>query len=207
MVITVASHKGGVGKSTTAVHLAAHLQRTAPTLLIDGDENRSVMQWAKAGKLPFTVIDERQAAMHVRNFDHVVIDTKARADEDDLKSIVSGCHLLVVPCTPDLLSLGAMTKTLETLLRIGAKRYRVLLTIIPPKPNRQGEEARELLLARQVPVFDTGVRRTVAFQQAVAEGVTVGVVDRAGLSSQDYEKVGEEMVRLVDCYLGRRVVA
>ena len=205
MVITVASHKGGVGKSTTAVHLAAYLQRLAPTLLIDGDENRSVLQWARAGKLPFTVIDERQAAMHVRNFDHVVIDTKARADEEDLKGIISGCHLLVVPCTPDLLSIGAMTKTLETLVRIGAKRYRVLLAIIPPKPNRQGEEARELLLARQVPLFSGGIRRTVAFQQAVVEGVTVDVVDRGGLSGQDYEKVGEEMVTQVDSYLRRTV--
>ena len=205
MVITVASHKGGVGKSTTAVHLAAYLQRLAPTLLIDGDENRSVLQWARAGKLPFTVIDERQAAMHVRNFEHVVIDTKARADEEDLKGIISGCHLLVIPCTPDLLSIGAMTKTIETLVRIGAKRYRVLLTLIPPKPNRQGDEARELLVSRQVPLFSGGIRRTVAFQQAVAEGVTVDVVDRAGLSGQDYDKVGEEIVTYVEQYAGRTV--
>ncbi len=31
MVVTVAAHKGGVGKSTTAVHVAAYLQKKAPT--------------------------------------------------------------------------------------------------------------------------------------------------------------------------------
>ena len=37
MIISIAGFKGGVGKTTTAVHFAAYLQQSAPTLLIDGD--------------------------------------------------------------------------------------------------------------------------------------------------------------------------
>ena len=37
MIITVTSYKGGVGKTTTAIHLATYLQTLAPTLLIDGE--------------------------------------------------------------------------------------------------------------------------------------------------------------------------
>lgn len=130
MVITVASFKGGVGKSTTAIHLAAYLQAKAPALLVDGDPNRSVTEWARAGKLPFRVVDERQAALHARSYEHIVIDTKARPEEEDLRALALGCHLLVIPCTPDPLSLRALTLTVSALRTIGADRYRVLLTVV-----------------------------------------------------------------------------
>ena len=52
MIITIASFKGGVAKTTTAVHLAAYLQDRSPTLLIDGDpeskRDRMVEAWPVA---------------------------------------------------------------------------------------------------------------------------------------------------------------
>ena len=65
--ITVASYKGGVGKSTTAVHVAAYLQEKGPTVLIDGDPNRSVCGWALNGDLPFDVVHIQEAGRQSRN--------------------------------------------------------------------------------------------------------------------------------------------
>lgn len=194
MVVTVASFKGGVGKSTTAIHLAAYLQAKAPTLLVDGDPNRSVTEWARAGKLPFTVVDERQAAMHARTFEHIVIDTKARPDEEDLRALALGCHLLVIPCTPDPLSLRALRLTVSALKNIGAERFRVLLTVVPPRPSRDGDDAREMIGQMGLPLFRASIPRLVAFQKAVLEGTTVlEVRDPRGQAGwEEYQRVGKE---------------
>ena len=195
MIVTVASFKGGVGKTTTAVHLAAYLQQLAPALLVDGDPNRSASHWAKRGSLPFRVVDERAAARHVREFSHVVIDTQARPDPEDLQALAEGCDALIIPTTPDALALDALMQTVEALRTIPAARWRVLLTAVPPRPSRDGEEARALLTEAGLPIFAGSVRRLVAFQKAALAGVPVSAVadPRAAQGWADYVSVGKEL--------------
>ncbi|MDA2933231.1 ParA family protein [Acidobacteria bacterium AH-259-D05] len=196
MIVTVASFKGGVGKTTTAVHLAAYLQRKVPTLFIDGDANRSATRWAQRGELPFEVVDERHAVKFAREYKHIVIDTEARPGEEDLAALADGCDLLVIPATPDVLCLDAVMLTVNALKKIGCNGFRVLLTIIPPKPSRDGEEARAMLKEAGVPVFKNQIRRFVAFQKSALAGLPVyGVNDRrASKGWSDYVRVGREIL-------------
>jgi anion-transporting ArsA/GET3 family ATPase len=76
LIVTVASFKGGQAKTTTAVHLAALLNEQNPTLLVDGDPNRSATSWNKRKGFPFKVVDEKQAVRFAKEFEHVVIDTQ-----------------------------------------------------------------------------------------------------------------------------------
>ena len=41
---------------------------------------------------------------YARDFDHIVIDTEARPNEEDLQALADGCDLLVIPTTPDALA-------------------------------------------------------------------------------------------------------
>jgi chromosome partitioning protein len=197
MIITVASFKGGVGKTTTAIHLAAYMNRRAPTLLIDGDPNRSATGWTRRGELPFKVVDERQAARYAKDFEHIVIDTEARPDADDLRSLCDGCDLLVIPTTPDAMALEALMLTVDALKKVKGARYRILLTIIPPRPSRDGEEARATLLARKLPLFKSEIRRRAAFQKAALAGVPVFAIhDRSAAAAWlDYEQAGKELFK------------
>ena len=197
MIVTVASFKGGVGKTVTAVHLAAYLRQSGSTVLVDGDPNRSATGWAGRGNLPFKVVDERQAVRYAREFEHIVIDTEARPNREDLETLAGGCDLLVIPTSPDALALDALLLLVDTLEELEASRYRVLLTLIPPRPSRDGEQARATLIHAGLPLFKAEVRRLVAFQKAALEGVPVYEVkdQRASLGWEDYRRVGEEVLR------------
>ena len=196
MILTIAGFKRGVGKTTTAVHFAAYLQQKAPTLLIDGDPNRSATTWARNGKLSFKVVDERAAPRYIREFEHIVIDTKARPEEEDLKSLAEGCDLLIIPSKPDLLSLDALRLTANTLKVIGATRYRVLITVAPPRPSRDAEEAHDALTRAGYPVFKSIIRRFKAYEDAAAEGVVIHELTgnpRAQEGWRDYEDAAKEI--------------
>ncbi|PNY79243.1 ParA family protein [Deinococcus koreensis] len=207
-IISVASEKGGVGKSTSAVTLAAHLAGRGRTLLVDADERlRSAWTWTTKrpdyGGWGFEVqlySDFVAQADPGAAFDYVVLDTKGGEGAGELAALARNSSLLIIPTKPDGVSADGLVATLQPLLEKGVTNYRVLLTDVPPAPNADGLDMRLELDTAGIPLFGHAIRHAVAVSKAAREGLCVRDVrgDRyAKLVWMDYELVSREVLNHV----------
>lgn len=118
-IYTIANTKGGVGKSTTAVHLATHLAQKKKTLLIDGDLQASSAVWAawrrdvekdsskskslksQLSKSPTTVRLRGKAILTEGkelslDYDHTIIDVGGR-DGVDIRHALILTDIVIIP--------------------------------------------------------------------------------------------------------------
>lgn len=202
-VITVSNLKGGVGKSTIALHLAAFFSERGSTVLIDYDPtNRTVEHWAEQGKLTFPVTNEKKASRVLDGSqEFIVIDSPARPD--DLKDLAESCDLLILPTIPNVVSVNPTIATALDLAKHHAN-YRVVLNCVASHPSKEGELLQGELRNAGVPVFDQMVSRSSAFERAALEGVPVCKVDDSKHRERyrklwaQIECLGNEVLKLIN---------
>lgn len=186
MIFACVNTKGGVGKTTTAVHLAVMLAREGRTLLIDGDPQASAASWAAwrretslepsptttclAGK---AILSEGKSLS--AGFDHVVVDAGGR-DSVGLRSALLLARAAIIPVGASNLDAAALTDLLEVVDL--ARDYnpsldvRVLLTRVDPR-TKDAAEMLQFLADQKLAVLETKVCERVAFRRAIGEGATV----------------------------------
>ncbi|MCA2619484.1 MAG: ParA family protein [Microcystis aeruginosa Ma_QC_Ch_20071001_S25] len=197
MIISVVALKGGVGKTTTSIHLAAYFQEKAPTLLIDADKNRSALHWSREDTLPFMVASQAGATGLVKQYTHIIVDTQARPEPDELKDLAQGSDLLILPTTPNHLDIDVTIKAVE-LLSTMTDNYRVLLTQVDSR-TKTGREARKALEEAKLPLFKREIPRLVAFERAAEKAVIVKDYPdpRSNFGWLCYQAVGKEIFALM----------
>lgn len=198
MIVTVAALKGGVAKTTTALHLAQYfsLVRGEKTVLLDADPTEYAIAYHGLAEpnrgFDFDVFPMAAAMNKVRQYDHVVIDTEARPSDADLANYAKGCDLLVVPTTPAAMPLRGLVELMKILG--GAENWRALLTMCQPHPSKQAADAREAMEAAQIPLFKTDIPRAAAFEHASKVGLPVYEWDQRGKKAwESYEALGREI--------------
>lgn len=207
MIFACVNTKGGVGKTTTAVHLAVMLANDGKTLLIDGDPQASAASWAawrreaKHEPSPTTtclsgraIVDEGTPL--AKEFKHAVVDAGGR-DSVGLRSALLLAQRAIIPIGASNLDAAAMTDLLVIveLSRVYNPNLdvRVLLTRVDPR-TKDVKEMLEFLKEQNLHVLNTKVCERVAFRRTIGEGATVQELGRDIQAIQEIQGFFKEVM-------------
>lgn len=150
-VIALIAQKGGVGKTTLAIHLAtAFAAEGRNTILIDLDPQASATEWKdhRTAEVPAVlsiqptrlgkVLEEAKSI----GAEIVVLDTAPHSESTALEA-ARAADLVLVPCQPTIMDLRAMTKTAELMRMVGKPTHAVLNSV--PHQGSIGDEAADTI--------------------------------------------------------------
>ena len=168
MHLATVNRKGGVGKTTTAVYLAALLGQQGRTLLVDADPDQSALRWITAADgiagvvpiaLPTTALHRQLPDLVGDAYAHVVVDTPPGTGNDAIvRSALLAVDTVIVPTGPTIADVDRLRPTVDFIAAtadIHPLAYAVLLTRVR-RGTTSAREARPILAADH-PVLDAEI--------------------------------------------------
>lgn len=179
-VVVVTNQKGGAGKTTTTMNLAAILAEQSHVLVVDVDPQQSTTSWATAAgdRLPFDFAAETDPSNLVRlrmlPYDTILIDTPGNlTDSGILSAALDVADFAIVPTEPEALCIEPMVRTIRTLIQPRGIPFRVLLSKVDFRVPGQWANARDLLEQLDLPTFAGVIRRYKIHADAPIDGSVV----------------------------------
>ena len=194
--VAIVSQKGGAGKTTLAIHLAAAATRAGQiSLVIDTDPQASASQWAEWRQgAPPEIIDSAPPriaakidAASEQGAELIVIDTPPHADLAASKA-VERADLVLIPCRSSAFDLAAMRTTIR-LVELLAKPAFVVFTAGPPNAPLIYADAMELVSGFGSQTCPIILPDRAAYRHAVAAGQTVFDLDPSSKAACEIEQL------------------
>ena len=204
MIIGVLNQKGGVGKTTLAVNIAAALARTGKrVLLIDADPQGSALDWAavREGDPLFAVVGLPKPSIHKElalvgeGYDVVVIDGPPRVT-DLARSAIMASDVVLIPVQPSPYDIWAADEVVKLIQEASVFKENLKSVFVINRKIANtaiGRDVREALEAYDLPTLEASIVQRVAFAEAAAVGKAIYEQDRDGVASQEIEAVVSEL--------------
>ena len=184
MVISVLNQKGGVGKTTIAVNLAAVLAKLGQrVLLVDADPQASSLAWSGTREVAplFPVVGMVTSTLHrdlpdlARTYDAVVIDGAPRLDAVG-RSVILASDLVLIPVQPSPLDLWAAAHTLALVREAQQFRDSIRAVLVVNRRITNTAIGRDIvgaLAGYGLPILPAQLSQRVLYAETAAQGLSV----------------------------------
>ncbi|MGH7119287.1 MAG: AAA family ATPase [Acetobacteraceae bacterium] len=192
--IVVANQKGGSGKSTVAVHLAAAAERAGdgPLIISDTDPQGTAADWfnqrKKAGldtprysPLTLDELDDKLEALGEAGASYLFIDTAPSIGAVN-EELFTCADAILIPLNPTPADLRALVKGLPLVRKSGKPFHFVLSRVRPNLRNNDGTAAALNALGL---VLSTRMHERVIYAETFAHGKTALEIDPKGIAAQE----------------------
>jgi chromosome partitioning protein len=185
-IITCASSKGGVGKSTTVACLAGAFAHAGEIIhIVDLDNNRTVSRWFRDDKsrpraISVSTPDPQDLTTHLQTVatkvapDIVLIDV-AGSYERALTVAAARAHLTIIPATLTEADIYEASKTAQHIQQIFASfgrqpLFRLLLTKVQPLASHAQRHAAREVKRFSLPLFESALGLRAAYEEIGLSG-------------------------------------
>lgn len=206
MIIVVANSKGGVGKSTFAVHLAAWLHEQGHRVtLADCDTQQSSSEWireavpeVKAVRLDSPDVILNDLPLLNADTDYVVADGPGSQTETS-RALLLRADLAIVPCKASMLEVRALAKATEVLrvsqdIRAGLPKAVIVLSMVG-KNYRLTQDMRDAAAALNLPLASRPMILRQIYADAPGQGAVVwNMGSRAREAADEVDHIFREIL-------------
>lgn len=206
MTIGVVSQKGGAGKTTVSINLAATLAASGlRVLLVDADPQGTAIKWSavRDRELAFPVVGMPKATLHkdighiARNYDVVVIDAPPH-NNDVGRSVIAASNLIVVPVQPSGPDVWSTADTVRLINEAQQFRPDLNAVLVINRKVVGTALARDVISAVNslgLPVARTHLCQRIGYAECITQGLTLAEAEPRGDAAKEFARLAAELVK------------